>query len=496
MQWSLLPSIRTRSASGCANVFWRTCFPSGTCASIVERSNKSITSTNPKNVECHLLSHSCPMNALKTSCSWRSVSPYPAPTTRRFLPLIEKYWSQGRVWDKLTHKLVELHPNEDIVIAKASALSYQRDLIGEQIVRQLMETCCHPICSPQTPGAFYKGMRLMAIDGTLFNTQDTTRNDAAFGRSQNQYGKGAYPQIRVVSLLECGSHVTIDISLGGYCRSEVHGAHDVLGKVTAGMLVMHDAGLFGGGLWQGLRQREAHVLSAIGETILLGTQQREVLSDGSYLTWLSPSSGAIYPLEQPMSIRVIEYRITDARLGEPDKIYRLATTLLDEKAYPARELIVLYHERWEIELAYDEIKTHQRQQQKVLRSKTPEGVRQEVYATFLAHYAVRMLMGQAAAEVGIDPDRISFTEAVFQINEAIDDAMVFAPEHQDTIGKRMRKRFLENLLPERHLRINRREIKQVYNKHKPKKRGMPPPEPFLPHERFEDFVQVPLGKQV
>src|SRR2546421_9938050 len=95
MQWSLLPSIRTRSASGCANVFWRTCFPSGTCASIVERSNKSITSTNPKNVECHLLSHSCPMNALKTSCSWRSVSPYPAPTTRRFLPLIEKYCPQA-----------------------------------------------------------------------------------------------------------------------------------------------------------------------------------------------------------------------------------------------------------------------------------------------------------------------------------------------------------------------------------------------------------------
>src|SRR5256884_9505682 len=117
-------------------------------------------------------------------------------------------------------------------------------------------------------------MRLMAIDGTLFNTQDTTRNDAAFGRSQNQYGKGAYPQIRVVSLLECGSHVTIDISLGGYCRSEVHGAHDVLGKVTAGMLVMHDAGLFGGGLWQGLRQREAHVLSAIGETILRSEERR------------------------------------------------------------------------------------------------------------------------------------------------------------------------------------------------------------------------------
>src|SRR5947207_4937243 len=112
MQWSLLPSIRTRSASGCANVFWRTCFPSGTCASIVERSNKSITSTNPKNVECHLLSHSCPMNALKTSCSWRSVSPYPAPTTRRFLPLIEKYWHQGLLYTLLMRRGPDLfHDN-------------------------------------------------------------------------------------------------------------------------------------------------------------------------------------------------------------------------------------------------------------------------------------------------------------------------------------------------------------------------------------------------
>jgi DDE family transposase len=148
-------------------------------------------------------------------------------------------------------------------------------------MRRLMETCCHPLCSPQTPGAFYKGMRLMAIDGTLFATQDTLDNDAAFGRSTNQYGKGAYPQIRAVCLLECGSRATIDLSLGGYNRSETHGAHDVLRMVEAGMLVMHDAGLFGGGLWQGIRQREAPALSAIAETVLPGTQEREVLSDGS-----------------------------------------------------------------------------------------------------------------------------------------------------------------------------------------------------------------------
>jgi hypothetical protein len=419
---------------------------------------------------------------------------------RHFVPvsvvwflLLMALWTrlaQARVWEKLTHKLAVLHPDETLQVAGASALSYQRTLLGEDLLRRLMQRCCHLLCTPETPGAFYHGYRLMALDGTLFNVADTALNDAAFGRSKNQYGKGAYPQVRCVSLVECGSHATVDLSLGAYTRHETHGAHEVLRQVQPGMLVTHDAGLFGGGLWQGLRARGAQVLSAIAEPILLGTGEREALSDGSYLTWLQPAKGAVYPLEAAMRVRVIEYQVSDPQLGEPGKIYRLATTLLDEKASPALELIVLYHERWEIELVYDEIKTHQRQQKKVLRSKTPQGVRQEVYATMLAHYAVRAVMLHAAAEAGVDPDRLSFTEAVFQISEAIDDAMVFAPEHREQIVQRLHRCLLRTLLPERRLRINRREIKQVYNKYKPKKRGVPPPAPFQAHERFEHFVVI------
>jgi hypothetical protein len=417
---------------------------------------------------------------------------------REFVPisivwfvLVMTLWtrlSQARVWDKLTHKLQLLHPDDQVKVAGASALSYQRALLGEQVLRWLMERCCRLLCTSETPGAFYQGMRLMAIDGTLFNTRDTPRNEAAFGRSRNQYGKGAYPQIRCVGLVECGSHALIDISLGGYTRSEMHGAHEVLRRVEAGMLVMHDAGLFSGGLWQAIRARGAQALSALAEPVLTMAIKGQALSDGSYLAWLQPSKDAIYPLEEPMLIRVIEYRITDSRLGEPERVYRLATTLLDERQYPALELIVLYHERWEIELVFDEIKTHQRQQMKVLRSKTPEGVRQEVFATVLAHYAVRALMLQAAAQVELDADRLSFTEAVFQITEAIDDGMCLAPEHEEQLQQRLLTRLCCTVLPKRHLRINRREVKQVYNKYKPKKRNLPPPEPFEPHERFEDFV--------
>ncbi len=184
----------------------------------------------------------------------------------------------------------------------------------------------------------------------------------------------------------------------------------------------------------------------------------------------------------------MEYQITDERLGEAGKVYRLATTLLNPRSAPALELIQLYHERWEIELAIREIKTYQRLQLKVLRSKTPEGVMQELYALLLAHYAVRAMMYQSATEADLDPDRLSFTEAVFQISEAVADLAVADPAHRNWLLSLLLTCLRRRLLPPRRLRVNRREIKQIYNKYKPKKRDLPPPKPFGSNERFEEFV--------
>jgi IS4 transposase len=178
------------------------------------------------------------------------------------------------------------------------------------------------------------------------------------------------------------------------------------------MLLTHDCGLFAGALWEQIRAKKAHVLSALAEPVLGKPLRR--LSDGSYLTVLQPHSKAIWRQKKPLLIRVIEYQVTDVRLGEAGKVYRLATTLLNPRGAPALELIQLYHERWEIELAIREIKTYQRLQLKVLRSKTPEGVMQELYALLLAHYAVRVMMHQAASEADLDPDRLSFSEAVLK----------------------------------------------------------------------------------
>ncbi len=190
-------------------------------------------------------------------------------------------------------------------------------------------------------------------------------------------------------------------------------------------------------------------------------------------------------MQQGVWVRIISYRVTDSRLGEVGQVYRLVTTLLNPRLAPALTLIALYHERWEVELVIDEIKTHERAQRKVLRSKTPEGVVQELYGLFLAHYAVRVMLARAAMEAGLDPDRLSFSEGLFQLTEVLDLALILEPEQSiEPLLRHLSHIIGLTVLPVRRLRINRREVKQVYNKYKPKQRDVPPPKPFEPVSSF------------
>jgi hypothetical protein len=275
-------------------------------------------------------------------------------------------WSrlaQGRVWDKLTHWLQDRDPAAPQEPAGASALSYQRALLGVEPLQQLFEQGTQLLCTPETAGAWYRGHRLMALDGSLFNVPDTLANEQAFGRSRNQYGKGAYPQARAVMLTECGSHATIDLHLGGYDEAEIHGAYAILPSLERGMLLMHDANFFGGAYLEALNAKGVLALFALASTVAV--ERVRNLPDGSYLALLKPQARVVSPMKRPLWLRVIEYQVTDERLGEPGHVYRLATTWLNPRTAPAKELIVLYHERWEIEIVVDEIKTHLRVQQKV-----------------------------------------------------------------------------------------------------------------------------------
>ncbi len=251
--------------------------------------------------------------------------------------------SQGRVWDKLTHWLQDQVPEEPQEPAGPSALSYQRAILGVEPVQWLFEHGTHVLCTPQTAGAWYRGHRLMALDGSLFNLPDTAANEHAFGRSGNQYGKGAYPQARAVFLTECGSHARVGLHIGRYDEAELHGAYALLPQLSRGMLLMHDANFFGGAYLEALNAKGVLALFALPSTVAL--QRRRNLPDGSYLALLKPNPRAAYAMQKPLWVRVIEYQITDERLGEPGHVYRLATTWLNPRTAPAKELIVLYHER-------------------------------------------------------------------------------------------------------------------------------------------------------
>src|SRR6266581_1720480 len=247
----------------------------------------------------------------------------------------------------------------------------------------------------------------------------------------------------------------------------VHGAHRLLDELGPDTLLLVDAGIISGGFLEHARQRQVHVLGALQVGVWEHLPGQRRLADGSVLVWVppSPTGQAHYRVQHGLWVRILSYQVTDERLGEPGQVYRLVTTLLNPRVAPALELIGLYHERWEVELVIDEIKTHERAGRKVLRSKTPEGVRQELYGIYLAHYAVRLLLAQAAVEAEVDPDRLSFTEGLFELTEMLSLALTVEPaDAMASLLKRLRHKMARHVLPPRPLRINRREIKQIYHK--------------------------------
>ncbi len=294
-------------------------------------------------------------------------------------------------------------------------------------------------------------------------------------------------------LAECGSHAVVGLEICRYDLSEVHGAHHFLDEVGRDTLLLVDAGITAGRFLENARERGAQVLGALEAGVWEHLAKQRRLADGSVLAWVGPTRAdqAKYRVQRGLWVRILSYQVTDERLGEVGQVYRLVTTMLNPRVAPALQLIELYHERWEIELVIDEIKTHERVQRKVLRSKTPEGVRQELYGIFLAHYAVRVHMAHAATEAELDPDCLSFTAGLFVLTETLDLALILEPqEATEPLLRRMREQMAHQVLPERRLRVNPREVKQIYSKYKPKKRHLPPPQPFEPQYRFLDFVAL------
>ncbi len=269
------------------------------------------------------------------------------------------------------------------------------------------------MAGPATAGAFYRGRRLVAWDGTVFDVPDTPVNERAFGRPGHAKGQGAFPQLRLLALCELGTHAIWAAQVKPLRCQEITRARTLVRHVQADMLLIWDRAFLDYDLVQAVRARGAPLLARVKSTQL--RQRLWELPDGSYLCLLRPGNHGPRPGAPGLVVRVIEYTHDDAQRPGCGEVHRLMTTILDPAELPAAQAPLLYHERWEEELAIDEIKAHLNGRPVAFRSKTPAGVVQEVYGLLLAHYVIRFVMHEAALAQGLDPDRLSFTDTLWTV---------------------------------------------------------------------------------
>jgi hypothetical protein len=315
-------------------------------------------------------------------------------------------------------------PAAGVKVAAKSSISMARTRLGWEPMKLLHDELVTPIAQESTRGAWYRHWRLVSLDSTTLAVPDTAANGRAFGRPGASRGASAFPQVRFVSLVETGTHVLFGTALGAYREGEVTLAEQVIPKLGEGMLCLADRSFFGFELWRQAQATGADLLWRVKRNLVLPCEQR--LPDGSYLSTIYATSKDRRHQRKGVRVRVIEYALEEVEEAEP--IYRLITTILDHEAAPAQEVAALYPQRWEIETALDELKTHLRGGAHiVLRSKTPDLVRQEFWGFLLAHFAVRGLMHEAALAADEDPDRLSFTHAVRVIRRKLPQLAAFPP---------------------------------------------------------------------
>ncbi len=310
-----------------------------------------------------------------------------------------------------------------IKVTGRSGISQARTRLGWEALRRLHDEVVRPIATPATRGAWYKRWRLVSLDGSTLDVADEPALDAAFGRPGSSHGASAFPQVRFVSLVENGTHVLFATKMAGCTTSEIALTGDVLPNLAPGMLCLADRNFFGFEMWTRACATGADLLWRIKGNARL--KRDEQLPDGSYLSHIYSSDKDRRHKTKGVEVRVIDYRLDGVPDAEP--LYRLVTTILDPAVAPAEDLAALYHERWEIETAFDELKTHLRGAKIVLRSKTPDLVRQEVFGLLMAHFAIRGLMHEAALSADEDPDRLSFLHAVRVIRRKLPQCGAIPP---------------------------------------------------------------------
>jgi hypothetical protein len=385
-----------------------------------------------------------------------------------------------------------IHDADEEEAPSAGAYSQARARLGAKALERLFKAVCRPLATPATPGAFAYGLRLVALDGSVDEVPDSEANSAYFGRASASRGESAFPQVQCVYLCECGTHAIFDAAFWPYAVSERRGGKRLLRSVTAEMLVMWDRGFHDFDMLAGVRARGAHVLARLPAHVK--PELVEVLPDGTYLAYIHPSDPKRRGKER-LLVRVIEYTIDDPTRPGHAQRHRLITTLLAPTDYPALDLIVLYHQRWEIEITLDEVKVHQRLLPRPLRSLKPVGVIQELYALLLAHFVIRFIMHEAGLAADLDPDRLSFVESLHLIRAAIPEFQLVDPTLHDRLWHRLLRDIVRHALPLRRNRTQPRVVKRKmsnFRLKRPEHRALAQPsQPFA-----EVVVVLPMSLPV
>ena len=328
----------------------------------------------------------------------------------------------------------------------SAGITQARQRLGPDVLREVFQRVARPVCSVLTRGAWLAGRRLVSIDGCEFDVPDSPANAAAFGYAGGA-GRSAFPKVRLVSLVETGSRAPIGAVLGpitGKGLGEVSLARALFDRLEPGMLLLADRNFYGWSLWCAAVDTGADLLwrVSVGGSCDIDLPVVRTLPDGSYLTVLyaarmrgperdrilaAARTGDDFDQQRARIARVVEYEVTDrGGPGRPEPIC-LLSTILDPVEAPAHVLAEGYHQRWEHETGNDQLKTHLRGPGRILRSKSPDMIRQEIYGYLLTHHAISTLICRAATEADIDPDQIKFLRTVRILRRRITDPAAFSP---------------------------------------------------------------------
>lgn len=389
------------------------------------------------------------------------------------LVIAMNFWSSYSIVDvlkNLIHGFNSLQIKQGIRFKTptSSSITEARQRMGSAVMTRLFEMVAKPLGTFLTPGAFLGGLRIMAVDGTVFDIPDTGANAKVFGYPGSRPGTyPAFPKARLVFLVEAGTHLITDAFISPYKIGERRGALKLLRSVGDGMLLMWDRGLHSFKMVRTALQQKSHILGRVPANVKFKVVK--TFKDGSYLSWIAPDGKSKKKGATRIPIRIIEYVIEE---NGTEKVYRLITDLMDISTFPALLLAREYHQRWEAENTLDELKVHLNSRKTAIRSKNPREVIQEIYGWLLGHYCIRVVMFQSAAIGGISPLRLSFTGSLRVIRRAIPlfQQNVNSYQNIDIYSSWLISEILDLEIPPPQNRSNPRVVKKTRSKFKSKKR--------------------------